>query len=200
MLIQPAPYPPTAKVAQVNNFFGTSIADPYAWLEDDRAKATEAWVEAQNKVTFGYLEQIPFRAALRKRLETLYNYAKYSAPSKKQGLYFFSKNDGLQNQAVLYVQNGLNGAPEKLLDPNTFSAEGTTRLSNFAPSKDARYAAYMLSEAGSDWQKIRVMDLKNRRDLPDQIEWVKVSGLSWAGDGFFYSRYDAPAAQNKAFS
>ena len=200
MLIQPLPVPPTAQITRVDDYFGTKVEDPYAWLEDDRSKETEAWVSEQNKVTFDYLNRIPFRAALRGRLEEIYNYPKYSAPSKKAGLYFFSKNDGLQNQAVLYVQHGLSAPPEKLLDPNEWSAEGTTRLGAFAPSKDARFAAYTLSKAGSDWQQIKVLDLKSRGDLPDQIEWVKVSGLAWAGDGFFYSRYDAPANADKAFS
>ncbi len=200
MLIQPLPYPPTVQVAHVDSYFGTPVADPYSWLEDDRSKDTESWVEAQNKVTFDYLGRIPFRAALRHRLGEIYNYPKYSAPSKKGALYFFSKNDGLQNQSVLFVQNGLTGTPEKLLDPNTLSTEGTTRLVGFAPSKDARFAAYTLSEAGSDWQKIKVMDLKARHDLPDEINWVKISGMAWAGDGFFYSRYDAPAKTEKAYS
>ncbi len=200
MLIQPLPYPPTVQVAHANDYFGTRVEDPYAWLEDDRSKETGAWVEAQNKVTFNFLEQIPFRAALRKRMGELYNYAKYSAPSKKGELYFFSKNEGLQNQSVLYVQQGLSGTPETLLDPNTLSVDGTTRLAGFAPSKNARYAAYTLSETGSDWQKIKVMDLKTRRNLPDEIEWVKISGTAWAGDGFFYSRYDTPVNTGTAYS
>ena len=200
MLIQPMPYPPTAQIAHVAEYFGTSVSDPYHWLEDDRAPATEQWVEAQNKVTFDYLNRIPFRAALRERMGKIYDYPKYSSPFKQENLYFFYKNEGLQNQSVLYVQNGLEGAPEVLLDPNTFSADGTTRLGGFAPSKNARYAAYMLSEAGSDWQKIKVMDLTTRRDLADQIDWVKISGMAWAGDGFFYSRYDAPTNADKAYS
>ena len=200
MLIQPAPYPVTVKTDTVYDYFGTKVADPYSWLEDDRAPQTEAWVEAENKVTFGYLDKIPFRAALRARLGEIYDYPKYSAPSKKKNLYFFNKNEGLQNQSVLWVQNGLQGKPEVLLDPNTLSKDGTTRLGGFAPSKDAHYAAYMLSEAGSDWQKIKVMDLKTHQDLADTIDWVKISGTSWAGDGFYYSRYDAPANQDKAYS
>ena len=200
MLIQPAPYPVTAKVDTVYNYFGTPVKDPYSWLEDDRAPATEKWVEAENKVTFGYLDQIPFRDALRKRMGEIYDYPKYSAPFKKGALYFFNKNEGLQNQAVLWVQAGLNAAPEILLDPNTLSEDGTTRLGGFTPSKDAHYAAYMLSQAGSDWQQIKVMDLRSHQTLSDQIDWVKISGMAWAGDGFYYSRYDAPAQTDKAYS
>ncbi len=200
MLIQPAPYPVTDKIETVHEYFGTRVSDPYSWLEDDRAPATEKWVEAENKVTFDYLGKIPFRAALRKRLGEIYDYPKFSAPFKKRELYFYSKNEGLQNQSVLWVQNGLDGAPEVLIDANQLSQDGTTRLGAFAPAKDARYAAYMLNQAGSDWQQIKVMDLQTRQNLADVIDWVKISGLAWQGDGFYYSRYDAPANQDKAYS
>ena len=200
MLIQPAPYPVTTKTDTVHEYFGTRVADPYSWLEDDRAPDTEAWVEAENQVTFDYLGKIPFRDALRKRLGEIYDYPKFSAPSKKRDLYFFNKNEGLQNQSVLWVQRGLEGAPEVLIDANTLSEDGTTRLGGFAASKDAHYAAYMLNKSGSDWQQIKVMDLNTRRDLADEIDWVKISGLSWQGDGFYYSRYDAPADKDKAYS
>ena len=200
MLIQAAPYPATAKVDVTFDYFGTPINDPYNWLEDDRATATEAWVEAENKVTFGYLNQIPFRADLRKRLGEIYDYPKYSAPFKKRELTFFSKNEGLQNQSVLWVQKGDDAPAEVLIDPNTLSEDGTTRLGAFVPSKDARYAAYMLSQAGSDWQQIKVMDLQTRQNLADDIEWVKISGIAWAGRGFYYSRYDAPENADKAYS
>ncbi len=200
MLIQPAPYPVTAKTDTTHEYFGTRVADPYSWLEDDRAPDTEAWVEAQNQVTFDYLGKIPFRADLRKRLGEIYDYPKFSAPSKKRDLYFFNKNEGLQNQSVLWVQNGLEGAPEVLIDANTLSEDGTTRLGGFAASKDARYAAYMLNQSGSDWQQIRVMDLQTRKDLSDEINWVKISGMAWQNDGFYYSRYDAPENQDKAYS
>ena len=200
MLIQPAPYPVTTKVDVVHDYFGTKVNDPYNWLEDDRSSATTDWVEAENKVTFDYLNQIPFRANLRKRMGEIYDYPKYSAPSKKKNLYFFSKNEGLQNQSVLWVQNGLGGAPEVLLDPNQLSADGTTRLGSFVPSKNARYAAYALSQAGSDWQQIKVMDLQTRKNLPDEIDWVKISGIAWSGQGFYYSRYDKPSDVDKAYS
>lgn len=193
-------YPKTAKVEHTDDYHGTKIEDPYRWLEDDRSKETEAWVAEQNKLTFGYLEQIPFRAALRARLDKLFDYPKYTAPSKKRDLYFFRKNAGLQNQAVLYVQKGLDGALDVLIDPNALSPDGTIRLGPTVASKDARHLAYTLSQSGSDWQQIKVMDLTTRKDMMDLVEWVKVSALSWVGDGFFYSRYDAPKEADKTYS
>ncbi len=168
------------------------MPDPYRWLEDDNSPETKAWVEAQNKVTFGYLEKIPFRARLTERLKNLYNYAKYSAPSRKGDYFFFRKNDGLQNQSVLYIQKGIDGKPEVLIDPNSWSKDGTTILTAFVPSKDARLAVYGISRAGSDWQEYNVLDLTTRKPLTDKIEWVKVSGVAWRGNGFYYSRYPQP--------
>ncbi len=186
-------YPQTKTVDHVDTYHGVAVADPYRWLEDDNSAETAAWVEAQNKVTFGYLEQIPYRAAVKARLEALYNYPKYTAPRRKGDRFYFSKNDGLQNQSVLYVQQGLDGVPEVLIDPNTWSADGTSRLTAFALSKDGKYAVVGVSRAGSDWQEYGVMDVASRTMLGDRIEWVKVSGASWRGDGFYYSRYPAPA-------
>jgi prolyl oligopeptidase len=186
-------YPQTRKSDQVDTYHGTAVPDPYRWLEDDNSAETAAWVEAQNKVTFGYLERIPYRAALKTRLEALFNYPKYSAPSRKGEHFFFYKNDGLQNQPVLYIQKGLTGTPEVLIDPNTWSADGTSRLSPFVPSKDGRYAVVGVSRAGSDWQEYGVMEVATKTMLPDTLEWIKVSGAAWRGDGFFYSRYPAPA-------
>jgi len=186
-------YPQTRKVDHVDTYHGTKVPDPYQWLEDDNSPETAQWVEAENKVTFAYLERIPYRAELKKRLETLYNYPKYGAPSRKGEYFFFSKNDGLQNQSVLYIQNGLTGTPEVLIDPNTWSADGTSRLGAFALSKDGRYAVVGVSRAGSDWQEYGVMEVATKTMLPDKLEWIKVSGASWRGDGFFYSRYPAPA-------
>ncbi len=186
-------YPTTEKVNQVDNYFGTEVRDDYRWLEDDTAAATAKWVEAQNKVTFAYLEQIPFRNQLKARLTEIYNYPKFSAPFRKGDYFFFYKNDGLQNQSVLYVQKGLDGTPEILLDPNTFSADGTSRLGAFAVSKDAKYAAYGISKGGSDWQTYFVMELATKKNLPDTLSWVKVSGIAWEGDGFYYSRYPEPS-------
>ncbi len=193
-------YPKTVKIDHVDTYFGTKIEDPYRWLEDDRSAETTAWVTEQNKVTFAYLDRIPFRRQLRTRLDQIYNYPKYSAPAKKQDYYFFRKNAGLQNQSVLYIQKGLDGAPEVLIDPNTLSPDGTTRLGATVPSKDAKYLAYATSRSGSDWQQINVLDLATRRAMTDQIEWVKVSGIAWWGDGFYYSRYDAPAESDKTYS
>ncbi len=193
ILAQPSlNYPQTRKVGHVDTYFGTQVPDPYRWLEDDNSTETAAWVDAQNKVTFAYLEQIPYRAALKTRLEKLYNYPKYTAPSRKGESFFFSKNDGLQNQNVLYVQKGLNGTPEVLIDPNQWSPDGTVRLTTFSPSKDARYAVYGISRSGSDWQEYSVMDLATRKPLADKLEWIKVSGVAWQGHGFYYSRYPAP--------
>jgi prolyl oligopeptidase len=187
-------YPKTAKVEQVDDYFGTKVADPYRWLEDDNSAQTKAWVEAENKATFGYLDRIPFRAAVRERIRALANYPKYSAPFQKNGYVFFYKNDGLQNQSALYVQKGLDGTPELLLDPNTFSADGTVRLSSFKLSRDGRYAAYERTAIpGSDWQDIYVMDMATRRTLPEVLHWVKFSQTAWRGDGFYYSRYPVPA-------
>ena len=185
-------YPSTKSVDHVDAYHGVKVADPYRWLEDDTSADTAAWVEAQNKVTFAYLEKIPYRAALTTRLKSLYDYAKFGSPSRKGDYYFFSKNDGLQNQSVLYIQKGLNGTPEVLIDPNTWSVDGTVRLAGFAPSKDARLAVYGVSRSGSDWQEYNVMDLSTQKVLSDRVEWVKVSSIAWRGNGFYYSRYPQP--------
>jgi prolyl oligopeptidase len=185
-------YPMTRKSDHVDTYHGTKVPDPYRWLEDDTSAETAAWVTAQNNVTFPYLEKIPFRKALVDRVIKLNDYEKYSAPSQKGPYFFFSKNSGLQNQSVLYIQKGLDGTPEVLIDPNTWSTDGTTRLSAFAPSKDAKYAVYGISKSGSDWQDYKVMELATRKTLSDTVEWVKVSGVAWHGDGFYYSRYPAP--------
>ena len=190
---QGLPYPDTRTVDHLDTYHGVKVADPYRWLEDDTSAETAKWVEAQNKVTFAYLEKIPYRAQLLKRLNALYDYAKYSSPSRKGEYYFFSKNDGLQNQSVLYIQRGLNGTPEVLIDPNKWSEDGTVRLTGFSPSKDARLAVYGVSRSGSDWQEYNVLDLTTRKPLSDKIEWVKVSSIAWRGNGFYYSRYPAPA-------
>ncbi len=185
-------YPTTPKIDHLDTYHGTQVPDPYRWLEDDRSAETAAWVKAQNEVTFGYLKQIPFRKKIFDDLEKAYNYPKYSAPRKKGEYFYFYKNDGLQNQSVLYRQKGLNGTPEIVLDPNKLSAEGTTRLTVFSLSKDGTYAVCGFSQGGSDWQEYQVMDMKTLTMLPDKLEWVKVSGAAWQGDGFYYSRYPKP--------
>ncbi|HEX5080756.1 MAG TPA: prolyl oligopeptidase family serine peptidase [Blastocatellia bacterium] len=192
MAQQPMQYPKTRKVDQVDDYHGTKVADPYRWLEDDNSTETAKWVEEENKITFGYLEKIPYRSKIKDRLTQLFNYPKIGAPFRKGDLYFFTKNDGLQNQSVLYVQKGLDGKPEVLIDPNKWSKDGTARLSAFALSKDGKYAAYGVSLSGSDWQEYRVMEVASRNVLPDTLKWVKVSGIAWQGDGFYYSRYPEP--------
>ena len=192
LVAQQLTYPAARKVDHVDTYHGVKVPDPYRWLEDDNSAETAAWVEAENKVTFGYLDRIPFREALRKRVIALNDYEKYSAPSRKGPYTFFYRNAGLQNQSVLYVQKGLTGKPEVLIDPNTLSEDGTARLGVFAPSKDAKYAVYGVSLSGSDWQDYKVMELATKKTLDDRIQWVKVSGVAWQGDGFYYSRYPAP--------
>lgn len=189
---EPLEYPKARKSDQADTYHGVKVPDPYRWLEDENSAETAAWVAAQNKVTFGYLEKIPFRAALRKRLAELFDYPKYSVPTRRGDLYVFTLNEGLQNQPVTYIQRGINGKPEVLLDPNKFSAEGTTRLGTFSLSSDGALAVYGLSDGGSDWQILRVLDVAAKTTLKDEIRWVKGGGPSWWGRGFFYSRYPAP--------
>lgn len=187
-------YPVTKKVDVVDTYFGVQVPDPYRWLEDETSPERAAWIEEQNNVTFGYLEQIPYRQKLRERLETLYNYPKYTTPFRKGDYLYFFKNDGLQNQNVLYRQKGLTGTPEVVLDPNTFSPDGTTRLGSFVVSNDGSLAAYSISRGGSDWLEICTMTLATKATMPDTIKWAKVTGIAWQGNGFYYSRYDAPEA------
>ena len=164
-------YPPTKKIAHTDTYFGTTVADPYRWLEDDNSAQTAAWVTAQNKLTFDYLSKIPYRSQIAARLKQVVNYPRYSAPIRKGDYIFFTKNSGLQNQSVLYVQKGLDGTPEVLLDPNTFSKDGTIALHGFELSKDGRYAAYSVSAIpGSDWEETRVMDIAARKTLPDTLK------------------------------
>jgi len=185
-------YPESKKVDVVDDYFGTKVADPYRWLEDSKSPEVKAWVEAQNKVTFAYLDKISYREKLRTRLTELYNYPRISAPFRRGDTYFFTKNDGLQNQSVYYIQKGVNGKPEVFLDPNTFSADGTSVLSAFSLSKDGKYLAYGISTGGSDWVTLSLMEVDSRKKLTDEIRWLKASGVSWQGDGFYYSRYPEP--------
>jgi prolyl oligopeptidase len=186
-------YPVTKKVDHVDDYFGTKVADPYRWLEDDNAEEVKQWVKAENDVTFEYLAKVPFREKIRKRLTDIYNYPRYSSPMRAGETYFFYKNDGLQNQSVIYVQKGLEGQPEVFIDPNALSADGTVRVGLLSFSQDFRYAAVSRGEAGSDWSEIRVMEIATKSELPDRTQWVKFSGAAWLGDGYFYSGYDKPA-------
>ena len=185
-------YPETKKEIVTDDYHGTKVEDPYRWLEDDWSEDTKRWVTEQNKVTFSYLDKIPYRAEWLKRLEEINNYPKYSSPSRKNEYFYFFKNDGLQNQSVLYRQKGLGGKPELVLDPNKFSEEGTTSLATFSLSKNGKYAVVGKSTGGSDWRNFFVMDMTTKKYLPDSLAWVKVSGASWRGDGFYYSRYPTP--------
>ncbi|MBV9470768.1 MAG: S9 family peptidase, partial [Abitibacteriaceae bacterium] len=187
-------YPQAHKVNQVDDYHGVKVADPYRWLEDANSAETAQWVEAENAVTFGYLKNLPQREPLRQRLTALWNYPKYGAPFKEGGQYFYFKNEGLQNQAVLYVQSSLDAPPRVLLDPNTLSPDGTVALSGLAVSDDGKRLAYGLAKAGSDWQEFHVRDVADDKDLEDDIQWAKFTGPSWTKDnrGFFYSRYPQP--------
>lgn len=186
----PVTYPATRKDTTVSdNYFGTKVNDPYRWLEDDQSAETKDWVQKQNIVTFGYLSQVPYREKIRKRLEHIWNYEKYGSPFKEGDKYYFFKNDGLQNQSVLYVQDNPESEPKMLLDPNTFSDDGTTSLQELDFSKDGRHLAYSISKGGSDWRTIFVKDLQSGQMLPDQIEWAKFTNIAWKGDGFYYTRF-----------
>lgn len=185
-------YPKTAKADVVDDYFGTEVPDPYRWLEDDNAPEVKEWVGQQNKVTFGYLENIPFREKIRQRLTDLYDYSRYSSPFRAGEYYFFYKNEGLQNQSVIYIQKGLEGEPEVFIDPNQLSPDGTIRIYLVGFSEDDKYVTFARSEAGSDWQELRVMEIETKKELNDRIRWVKFSGASWYNDGFFYSGFDKP--------
>ena len=183
----------------VDDYFGTKVADPYRWLENDTSAETAKWVKAQNEVTQDYLSHIPFRSALKDRLTEIVNYERYSTPSKKHGRYIYSKNDGLQNQSVIYMQTTLDGEPTVLLDPNALSDDGTVSLGGISFSNDGKYMAYTIQRSGSDWVEIYVKDMVTLELLPDHIEWAKFTGASWYKDGFFYAAYDRPT-EGKEFS
>ena len=193
-------YPETRKdTTVVDDYFGTKVADPYRWLENDTSAETADWVKAQTEVTNDYLSHIPFRNALKDRLTEFVNYERYSMPSKKHGRYIYSKNDGLQNQSVIYMQETLDGEPTVLLDPNKLSDDGTVSLGGISFSNDGKYMAYTIQRSGSDWVEIYVKDMNTLELLPDHIEWAKFTGASWYKDGFFYAAYDRPEV-GKEFS
>ncbi len=191
--IDPVTYPDTRKdTSIVDIYHGEEVADPYRWLEDDNSEETMDWVDRQNKVTYDYLDQISYRDALRERLTEVWNYEKYGSPFKEGGKYYFFKNDGLQNQSVMYVQDDLDAEPEVFLDPNTLSDDGTSSLAGLAFSKDGRYFSYLVSEGGSDWRTAYIKDLSTGEMLDEKLEWIKFSGMAWYEDGFYYSRYPEP--------
>jgi prolyl oligopeptidase len=185
-------YPETKKVDTKDNYFGTEVEDPYRWLEDDNSDSTALWVKAQNELTFGYLQKLPYREQINARLTELWDYPKYGTPFKEAGKYFFYKNNGLQNQSVLYVTNDLSSEAVVLLDPNTLSADGTVALSGIEISNDGKYLIYQIAKSGSDWNEIFVKNIETGEQLADHITWVKFSGISWYNNGFFYSAYDQP--------
>lgn len=186
-------YPATMKVDTVDNYFGEQVKDPYRWLEDDTSKETAAWVEAENTVTFGYLNNIPSREKIKSRLEELYNYERLSAPFREGDYYYFYKNDGLQNHSVLYRKKEFDSTPEVFLDPNTFSKDGTTGLSGISFTKDGSMATYLITEGGSDWRKAIVINTSDKSVVEDTLRDIKFSGIAWKGnEGFYYSRYDKP--------
>lgn len=185
-------YPETRKDTITDNYFDTVIADPYRWLENDTSAETNAWVKAENKVTQNYLSQIPFREEIKKRLTEIWNYPKETAPFKIGNYYFFSKNDGLQNQSIWFVKKGIDGADEVFLDPNKITKDGTASISLVGFSKDNKYAAYSVAQSGSDWSTIYVMEIASKRKLSDELKWTKFSGAAWKDNGFYYSRFNEP--------
>jgi len=188
-------YPQTKKCDTVDNYFGVKVPDPYRWLENDKSDETAEWVKAENEVTFNYLKQIPFRDKIKDRLTKIWDFPKISAPFKKGGHIFYFKNNGLQNQSVLYVKESIDSKDARiLLDPNKFSGDGTVSLEGFDVSKDGKLLAYSIARSGSDWNEILVMDIATGVNLPDRLEWVKFSGIAWFKDGFYYSCYDSPAS------
>ena len=192
-------YPSSRKADQVDDYHGTKVADPYRWLENPDSEETKAWVEEQNQITFSYLGEIPVREQIKQRLTQLWNYEKYGSPFKEGDRYFYFKNDGLQNQSVLYTLTSLDAEPTVLLDPNTLSEDGTIALSGLSITEDGKLMAYGLSTSGSDWIEWKVRDVETGNDLSDHLKWVKFSGTSWThdGEGFFYSRYDEPNEATK---
>lgn len=185
-------YPNTRKVDTVDDYFGTKVADPYRWLEDDNSDSTKAWVDEENRLTFDYLSKIPFRDKIKDRLSALWNFEKRSAPYRKGTRYFYSRNDGLQNQSVQYYKDSLNGEEKLLFDPNTLAADGTTAFDGGAASNDGKYFQYGISKAGSDWEEFFVKDITTGQQLNDHLQWIKFSGAAWKADGFYYGRYDEP--------
>ena len=185
-------YPATKKDNTVDHYFGTEVADPYRWLEDDTSAETAAWVSAENKVTQQYLSQIPYRDEIKKKLTEIWNYPKEGAPFKVGEYYFFTKNNGLQNQSIWYIKKDLDGEEEVFLDPNKLTADGTAAVSLIGFSHNKQYVAYSVAQAGSDWSNIYIIEIASKKELADELQWTKFSGAAWKGDGFYYSKFDKP--------
>ena len=190
----PLQYPPAARDTIVNDYFGDKVPAPYQWMEKLNTPALKTWIGEENALTHRYLEHVPVRPWIEQRLTRLWNYAKEGVPLQAGKFLFFSRNSGLQNQSPVYVQEGAGGTPHELLDPNTLSPNGSIALLDWQPSEDGHYLAYGLSQGGSDWETLHVMDVASGKVLPDTVRWVKFSGIAWTrdGKGFFYSRYPAP--------
>ena len=197
----PIEYPETATVEHIDLYHGVEVADPYRWLEDDIRESADvdAWVDAQNELTFAYLDSIPERDIIEKRLTELWDYERYGMPYKEGGLYYYSYNDGLQNQDVVYVQESLDAGAELLIDPNTWSEDGTVAMASYFPSPDGKHVAYMIQDGGSDWRQARIINVDSGAVLEDELDWLKFTGLSWArdGSGFYYSRYPETSDEEK---
>lgn len=185
-------YPETKKDEVKDTYFGTEVSDPFRWLEDDNSQETADWVKKQNEITFKYFDNIPYREKIKNRLLKIWDYPKMSAPVHQSGKYFYYRNDGLQNQSVLYYKNGIKGKEVELLNPNVFDKDGSVSLSTIAVSEDGNYLGYAISRAGSDWQEIFIRDIETTQDLKDHLKWVKFSSIAWHGDGFYYSCYPEP--------
>jgi len=191
---KPLKYPEAKRVDTVDVYFGHAVPDPYRWLEDDNSQETKNWVKEENKVTDEYLSQIPFRKKIKKRLEKIWNYKRRSAPWKDGGIYFFTKNNGLQNQSVYYMMKTLDSEPQVIIDPNKLSKDGTVSLTAFKASDNGKYLGYGISRGGSDWQEFFVKDIETGKDLDDHLKWIKFSGIAWYKNGFYYTRYPEPTA------
>ncbi|RYY18711.1 MAG: S9 family peptidase, partial [Chitinophagaceae bacterium] len=185
-------YPVTRKTDHTDDYRGIIVKDPYRWLESDTATETKEWVTSQNNLTNAQLDAIPFRQQMIKRVSEVFDYPKYSLPFENTGYYYFYKNDGLQNQDVLFRQKGLNGSVDTVIDPNRLSEDGTSRLRTFMLSKDGHYAVLGISRAGSDWETFTVRDMLTGKDLADELSWIKSSSVGWANGGFYYSRFPKP--------
>ena len=200
----PAPriaYPPTHRGDVVEEQFGERVADPYRWLENDvrQDPNVRAWVDAQNAVSSAFLSQLPGRDAIRARMTQLYNYERFGMPERAGNFYFYTRNDGLQNQSALWVREGLNGTPRVLIDPNSWAQDGATALAEWDPSEDGRHLLYSVQDGGTDWRILHVIDTATGRQLPDEVRWVKFSNIDWAkdGSGFYYSRFPQPASASQ---